>query len=348
MYRDATVAVVVPAYNEAEHVGDVLTSIPRFVDRVYAIDDQSTDGTWDEICRVVSETADIDASDDSAPPAGHRDPDPPEEDATDSRVEDAVPPATDGGTVPPDIVPIRHEENRGAGGALKTGFERAREEQMDVTVTLDADGQMDPDQMDDLVEPVATGEAAYAKGNRLADQEYRAEMPTFRLVGNWLLSTLTKVASGYWNVMDSQNGYTAISHRALRALDLESLGDDHEYTNDILVQLNVEGFDVVDVPMAAEYGEEDSTISLTGFVPQTSLALLQGFLWRLKERYVARDFHPLSLFYGIGAVAVLAGILRQLFRREDDGSVLLTLQGTFLVLMGMVLDRRENQREGGE
>ncbi|WP_435317316.1 glycosyltransferase family 2 protein [Haloarchaeobius sp. TZWSO28] len=344
MYRNATVAVVVPAYNEEDHVADVLTSIPRFVDRVYAIDDQSTDGTWDEICRVVSETVDAASGDENTSEDATDTPD----GASDTRVENAVQSVTDGGTVPPDIVPIRHEENQGAGGALKTGFERAREEQMDVTVTLDADGQMDPDQMDALVEPVATGEAAYAKGNRLADSEYRESMPTFRLVGNWLLSVLTKIASGYWGVMDSQNGYTAISHEALCALDLEALGDDHQYTNDILVHLNVEQLRVVDVPMEAEYGDEESTISLTGFVPQTSFALLHGFLWRLKERYLARNFHPLSLFYGLGVVAVLAGIARQLFRRDDDGSLLLTMQGAFLVLMGMVLDRRENQREGGE
>ncbi|WP_435362199.1 glycosyltransferase family 2 protein [Haloarchaeobius sp. DFWS5] len=344
MYGDSSVAVVVPAYNEENHVADVLQDIPAFVDRVYAIDDQSSDGTWDEILRVADEEADEQTvTDGGTASEGY-----PTADDTDHPT---IPsPDLDGVETPTDgrIVPIKHEVNRGAGGALKTGFERAMEDEMDVTVTLDADGQMDPGLMDGFVEPIAEGEADYTKGNRLARAEHRAKMPTFRLVGNWMLSVLTKVASGYWHVMDPQNGYTAISLDALEAIDLDAVGNDHEYTNDMLVQLNVEEMRVVDVPMEAKYGDEESTISLTGFVPMTSMTLLRGFFRRLYERYVARNFHPLSLFYGIGVVAIVAGVIRKLLSDDDDTSLLVALQGVFFVLVGMALDHYENATNGGD
>ncbi|MFC6955390.1 glycosyltransferase family 2 protein [Halorubellus litoreus] len=362
MYDGCTVAVVVPAYDEGDTVADVLASMPSYVDRVYAIDDDSTDDTWAEICRVAAGTdetmrptnednASESTATDGTTATGASDDDRTWASAADDDREErsqAVESIADGGTAPPDVVPIRHEENQGAGGALKTGYRRAMDDGMDVTVTMDADGQMDPADMADLVEPVAAGRAGYAKGNRLAKAEYREEMPTFRFVGNWLLSILTKIASGHWNVMDSQNGYTAISGDALAAIDLTAVGDDHQYTNDVLVQLNVEGVRVEDVPMPAEYGDENSTISLTGFVPQTSFALLEGFCYRLKERHVARDFHPLSMFYGLGVLTVLTGVVTKLHGDDDDGSLLVAIQGVAFLLFGMVLDRRENEHGGDD
>lgn len=346
MYRDATVAVVVPAYNEADAIADVLTAIPAYVDRVYAVDDASTDETWTEIQRVAG-GAGTDRGDDSSgfPDSAVATDATDATDAPDDAARSAAPASslTDGGVVSAGIVPIRHEENQGAGAALKTGYERAREDDVDVVVAMDADGQMDPDAMRELVEPVATGAAGYAKGNRLASPSYREEMPTFRLVGNWLLSVMTKVASGYWNVMDSQNGYTAISAEALDALDLSRVGDDHQYTNDVLVGLRVADVPVVDVPMDSTYGDEESTISLSGFVPRTSRSLFEGFCWRLTERHVARDFHPFSLCYGVGALAVVGSAFEQAFGEDDDdGSLLMALHGVALVIAGMILDRREN------
>ena len=316
-YEETDVGVVVPAYNEAEHVGDVLEEMPPFVDRVYAVDDASQDGTWSEIrTRAL----------------------------------------TDGGDpVDARIVPIRHAENRGAGAALATGYQRALADGMDVTVAMDADGQMDPDRMTALLDPIVDGTADYAKGNRLCDSEYRAAMPPFRQFGNWLLTLLTKVASGYWKTMDPQNGYTAISGRALEALDLEALPDGHDYTNDILVRLNVADLRVADVAMPAVYGEEESSIAYSRFVPATSATLLRSFLWRLRQRYLVRDFHPLALFYGAGAtsaaVGLLAGVdaLRRRYNGDEGadaravGSLVSLLFGCLFVLRAMVLDMRDNE-----
>ncbi len=269
MYRDHAVGVVVPAYDEAEHVGRVIDRIPAFVDRVYAVDDCSTDDTWEVILSRAADDGDAEpeSAGASEPPT----------------------PVPDGGRgAGPTVVPIRHDENMGAGGALKTGYRRALRDGMDVTVTLDADDQMDPGLMDRLLDPIVEGAAGFTKGNRLADGTTGAEMPTVRYVGNWVLTLLTKVASGYWGIRDPQNGYTAISHDALAAIDLDAVPDDHDYPNDLLARLNVAGVRVVDVPMPARYGDEESTIDFWSFVPRTSATLCRVFLWRLGRTYAGR------------------------------------------------------------
>ncbi len=374
-YDDHSIAVVVPAYNEVEHVGEVLDTIPPFVDRIYAVDDRSTDGTWAEIRRRVPETdvtdeADADRvrgavsvadggltleSDDGPTDDG----DGPAEESSEP-AGDGDEPADDGearsgDSVPVDdrIVPIRHEENRGAGAGIRTGYRHAYEDGMDVTVAMDGDGQMDPAYMPDLVDPVVSGEAEYAKGNRLADPEAREEMPAFRLFGNWLLTMLTKVASGYWKTMDPQNGYTAISHEALAAIDIDAIPAGHDYTNDLLVRLNVAGARVADVSMPACYGDEASTIDYSRFAPKTSWTLLQSFLWRLRRTYLTRDFHPLVFFYAVGAAGVGAavGMLVDALRRDEDaavpavGAVLSLLLGCLSVVAAMVLDAEDDASE---
>ncbi|MFW6321261.1 MAG: glycosyltransferase family 2 protein, partial [Halohasta sp.] len=181
MYNEHTVAVVVPAYNESGFVGDVIETLPEFVDRVYAVDDQSTDDTWREITAAADAVNETTAE-------------------------------TDGGAgFDQRVVPIRHDENRGVGGAIKTGYLRAREDEIDVTAVMGGDGQMDPAYLERIIEPIVNGEAEYAKGNRLVNDTDHTEMPRFRLVGNRILTLLTKIASGYWRVGDPQMGYTAIS-----------------------------------------------------------------------------------------------------------------------------------------
>ncbi|MHB9286841.1 glycosyltransferase family 2 protein [Halobacteriales archaeon Cl-PHB] len=344
-YDDHSVAVVVPAYNEDDHVGEVLDTIPAFVDRIYAVDDRSTDDTWAEIRRRVPEASDADRRQLSRADGGVavERPDP----ATNG---DA--PADDV-TVDDRIVPIRHEENQGAGAGIRTGYRHAHRDGMDVTVAMDGDGQMDPDRMPDLVDPIVEGEAGYAKGNRLADPEVREEMPGFRLFGNWLLTMLTKIASGYWETMDPQNGYTAISHEALDAIDLDAIPDGHDYTNDLLVRLSVAEVAVADVSMPARYGDEASTIDYASFAPKTSWTLLQSFFWRLRRTYLTTDFHPLVFLYGLGAAGAgaAAGLVADALRRDDGsavptvGAVLSFLLGCLAVVAAMVLDAETDAPE---
>ncbi|WP_245758001.1 glycosyltransferase family 2 protein [Natronobacterium haloterrestre] len=297
MYKGKSIAVVVTAYQEASFVGRVIETVPEFVDRIYAVDDASPDDSWEVITRVAERI------NESTEP-GH---------------ELAVADGGDGRRV----VPIRHDENRGYGTAVKTGYRRAAADGIDVVAVMNGDGQMDPEILDRIIDPVVTGEADYAKGNRLLYPEDREGMSTFRFVGNAMLTGLSKFASGYWTIGDPQNGYTAISREAIEELDLEEITDEYGFLNHILTHLNVEGLRVADVAMSAVYGDEESSIEYTSFVRYVSLLLLQSFLWRLKRRYVVEGFHPAVVFYGTGTAGMaggaagLAGAMRRLLRGED-------------------------------
>ena len=286
MYDGHAVGVVVPAYNEEGFVGPVIDTMPDFVDRVYVVDDRSTDGTWQEI-RDHAERAN--------------------RAATERRADATI---ADGGTGSARrVVPIRHDTNRGVGGAILTGYRRAHEDGMDVVAVMAGDGQMDPDQLDRLVDPVVNGAADYAKGNRLLHPEFRDGMPRFRLFGNAVLSLLTKVASGYWRVGDPQNGYTVVSDDALDALDLDDLYDEYGFANELLVRLNEHRMRVADVAVPARYGDEQSTIRYRSFVPRLSRLLLVNFCRRLGTRTTERGNRSAVVCYALGIVGVLATVL---------------------------------------
>ncbi|WP_440769538.1 glycosyltransferase family 2 protein [Natronorubrum sp. DTA28] len=355
MYRDASVGVVMPAYNEEGFVGDVIREMPDYVDRIYAIDDQSTDGTWDEILEAARADAGSDGASESREDAqlvadggfaGDRA-------AHDGGVSALAKRASVRDPIGR-VVPIQHRENLGAGGAIKTGYLAALEDAVDATVTVDADGQMDLSQMTRLLDPLVEGRADYAKGNRLLSAEYRAAMPRFRFVGNAILTFLTKIASGYWKTMDPQNGYTAISNDALEAVDLENLYEYYGYCNDLLVKLNVHDMRVADVAMPAVYGDEESSIQYSSYIPKVSTMLLQNFFWRLQTKYLVLDFHPLALFYLVGAGLAGAGVLAVgtalLAAVSSLGTlvggsttVLLLVAGVAFLLFAMVFDMAESE-----
>ncbi|MDQ3671229.1 MAG: glycosyltransferase family 2 protein [Actinomycetota bacterium] len=210
----------------------------------------------------------------------------------------------------PRVEVFSHERNGGVGAAIVTGYRRALEEGIDVTCVMAADNQMDPGELAGLVGPVARGEVEYAKANRLVSGEAWKVIPRTRYLGNAVLSLLTKIASGYWHVADSQAGYTAISWDALRALDVDQLYPRYGFPNDVLVHLNVQNARVRDVPSRPIYDVgESSGIELRSVVPRISWLLLKGFWWRMGHKYVIRDFHPLVFFYAFGVLMTLAGLL---------------------------------------
>ncbi len=210
----------------------------------------------------------------------------------------------------PRVSVIRHDSNRGVGAAIATGYRRALEDEVDVTCVMAADNQMDPAELRDLVEPVARGEVDYAKANRLVSGEAWKVIPRTRYLGNAVLSLLTKIASGYWHVADSQAGYTALSLTALRRLDLDELYPRYGFPNDMLVHLNLQNARVRDVPSRPIYDVgEHSGIRLRSVVPRISWLLVKGFWWRMGQKYVIRDFHPLVFFYVFGALMLVAGLL---------------------------------------
>jgi glycosyltransferase involved in cell wall biosynthesis len=258
------VAVVVPAFDEEQLVGETIRGIPEFVDAILVVDDASRDGT----AAVAEAVGDV------------------------------------------RVVVLRHERNGGVGAAIATGYRRALEEEIDVTCVMAADNQMDPSELRELVEPVARGEVEYTKANRLVSGEAWNVIPTTRYLGNAVLSLLTKIASGYWHVADSQAGYTALSLAALRRLELDELYPRYGFPNDVLVHLNVQNARVRDIPSRPIYDVgENSGIRLRSVVPRISWLLLKGFWWRMGQKYVIRDFHPLVFFYTFGALMLGVGFV---------------------------------------
>ena len=208
------------------------------------------------------------------------------------------------------VVIVTHDRNRGVGAAIVTGYKRALADSADVVCVMAADNQMDPADLESLVTPVARGELDYAKANRLTTGQAWELIPRTRYLGNAVLSLLTKIASGYWHVADSQSGYTAISHDMLAQLDLDRVYTDYGFPNDLLVHLNVWNARVRDFPSRPVYGVgERSGIRYRKVVPRISWLLVKGFFWRLREKYVIRDFHPLVFFYAFGFLATLVGLV---------------------------------------
>jgi glycosyltransferase involved in cell wall biosynthesis len=205
---------------------------------------------------------------------------------------------------------ISHERNSGVGAAIVTGYRRALEDGIDVTCVMGADNQMDPVELPGLVGPVARGEVEYAKANRLVSGEAWKVIPRMRYLGNAVLSLLTKIASGYWHVADSQAGYTTISRDALKTIDLDQLYPRYGFPNDMLVHLNVQNARVRDVPSRPIYDVgEQSGIKLRSVVPRISWLLFKGFWWRMGHKYVIRDFHPLVFFYVFGVLMTVTGFM---------------------------------------
>jgi glycosyltransferase involved in cell wall biosynthesis len=268
-YRDHTVAVVVPAYNEQLLIGETLSSIPSFVSKIYVIDDCSKDTTWN----LIQEYAKND----------------------------------------PRIVPIHHEVNQGVGAAIVTGYKRALSDGMDIAAVMAGDNQMDPAFLPQLLDPIVDGKCDYTIGNRLISPEYRKGMSKWRFFGNAILTFLTKMASGYWQMMDPQNGYTAISGRALERIGLEGIYPRYGYCNDLLVKLNVWGFRIKNLPHPARYGKEKSGIKYSTYIFRVSRLLFKDFLWRMKMKYVVLSFHPLVFYYALGFVITALGILGGLY-----------------------------------
>jgi glycosyltransferase involved in cell wall biosynthesis len=298
MYAGKTVAVVVPAHNEEKLIGQVLETMPAFVDLIVVVDDASTDQT---VVRAQ---------------------------AYEKRL-------------PARLQVLSHAQNQGVGGAIVTGYTYALQQQSDVVAVMAGDAQMDPADLERVVAPVARGEAEYVKGNRLFRGESWQMIPHYRYLGNAALSLLTKIASGYWHVADSQSGYTAIARIALERLDLERVYKRYGMPNDMLVKLNVGNFRVRDVSVRPVYNVgESSGIRLRKVVPTIAWLLCRGFFWRLKEKYILRDFHPLVFFYFLGLLLLPAGGLFGMYlivHRLLVGPVAATsaLFAAFLVISGL-------------
>ncbi len=256
----------------------------------------------------------------------------------------------------PRVRVIRHERNEGVGAAIVTGYRAAVADGIDVTCVMAADGQMDPADLETLAGAVARDEVDYAKANRLFTGEAWKLIPRSRYLGNAILSLLTKIASGYWHVADSQSGYTAVSRTLLEELDLGALYPRYGFPNDMLVQLNVWNARVRDFPSRPIYGVgERSGIKFRRVVPAISWLLFRRFWGRLWWKYVIRDFHPLVFFYALGTLLTVLGLALGIFEtilRLGGNTItpativlvaLLLISGTQFTLFAMWFDMETNK-----
>jgi glycosyltransferase involved in cell wall biosynthesis len=245
MYKNKKIGVVVPAHNEEEFIASVIGTMPDFVDKIYVVNDASTDKTIEIVFTKATQNE--------------------------------------------KLVIINRETNGGVGAAILSGHTRALQDDMDVLAVMAGDGQMDPAILGNILDPVVEGKADYVKGDRLSRQEHRIEMPPWRTFGNFLLTFLTRIASGYWNISDPQDGYTAISLEILKKLDLDRIEKGFAFENDMLVKLNVAGARVIDVQHPAIYCGQSSKIHYSKFIISTSWLLLKDFFWRIWAKYFKRS-----------------------------------------------------------
>lgn len=236
---------------------------------------------------------------------------------------------------------IAHEVNGGVGDAIVTGYKAAVEERIELTAVMAGDAQMDPDDLPVLLEPVASGEVDYSKGNRLFTGDAWNIIPRYRYLGNSALSAMTKVASGYWHVADSQTGYTVANLKSLETIDLDHLYKRYGFPNDILVALNVFDFKVRDVPIRPVYGVgEKSGIKLWKVIPTMSWLLIRRFWWRMFQKYVIHDTHPLVLFYLTGFAFILVGVIFGVLQivnklQGQDLAIATTVLSALLLISGL-------------
>jgi len=314
MYRNKKVAVVVPAFNEEVLIRPTLSSMPDYLDRIYAVDDCSSDRTAKVVKMLVKK---------------------------DKR-----------------IVHLRHKVDKGVGGAIATGYKRAVKDGMDVVAVMAGDNQMDPEFLTRLFDPIIDEKADYTKGNRLLADPYKFGMSPFRLFGNAILTFMTKVSSGYWNIMDPQNGYAAISSEAIKGINVDKMYKRYGYCNDLLVRLNIHNFKVLDVDIPARYGAEKSKIRYGTYIRKVSGLLMSDFFYRMIVKYMILSLHPLVFFYFLGFLMTILGVGGMIggffYMYYFNGSLILSemlsllvfMSGLQLTFFGMHFDMRasSNQR----
>jgi len=277
-------------------------------------------------------------------------------------VDDACPEgsgdAVEASVTDPRVHVLRHERNQGVGGATLTGYRQALADGCDVIVKLDGDGQMDPTLVPELVRPILEDEADYVKGNRFFDLEGLRPMPTVRLIGNALLSFVTKLSTGYWDLFDPTNGFTAIDARVAAMLPFAKLSRGYFFESDVLFRLGTLRAVVRDVPMPARYGSEESGLAPARVVPEFLRKHATNTAKRIFYGYFLRNFSIASLelllgplFLLLGAVVGAVGWLRSLAAGElaTSGTVMLAalpiLVGVQLLLAFFGYDIQNVPRE---
>ncbi len=313
MLKKKTIAVVVPAYNEEKQIGMVIESMPEYVDRIVIVNDFSKDNTAkvieDYIRNDKSEVRDLNHRKKIIPSKYNRAEIVAEQMRKDEN--DYYIPSEIVNKDPKNsrIILINHLENASVGASIATGYKWCLDNNIDCTAVMAGDGQMDPSELESICMPVVDGEVDYVKGNRLKHRSASLVIPKIRFFGNSVLSLMTKVASGYWQVSDTQTGYTAISLNALQGINIYNIYNSYGCPNDILVKLNIANFAIKEVPIKPIYNVgEQSKMKIFKVIPRISWLLSKLFWKRLYKKYLFRDFHPLFLLYHLSFLLLLINI----------------------------------------
>lgn len=364
MLKNKTIAVVVPAYNEEKQIGQVIETMPDFVDRIVVVNDNSSDKTADIIKKYIQqdgkETVKIPSilNEISKKTKYNR---------ADWLVQEQMKkelelfPASE--IVNEDdadhnrIILINQQKNQGVGAAIARGYKWCKDHGIDCTAVMAGDGQMDPDELEKICLPVVEEGIDYVKGNRLIHRSSLFVIPKIRYFGNSILSILTKIASGYWHVSDTQTGYTAISNSALNSIRLHKIYKNYGMPNDMLVKLNIAFCTLKEVEIKPVYDVgEKSKMKVWKVIPKISWLLIKSFFKRLWIKYLFRDFHPLFLLYNASFVLLLAAvpyaikILRIIITPPQANPVtvlaflFLFISGFQSLLFAMWMDIQDNER----
>jgi len=251
---------------------------------------------------------------------------------------------------------IRHDKNKGVGASIASGYREALKESMDIAVVITGGNQTAPAYLPAFLDPIVKRKADYAVGNRLQSPEYRKVLTKRRFFSTTFLNLLNKIASGYWQLMDPQNGYTAISRRALERIDPGKIYPRYGYSDDILVRLNTFGFKAVNVSYSVRNnGGGISGIGNHVHIFPRSLILIRDFFWRMKEKYLILNFHPLVFFYFFGILCFIASFFlgiyalyekivgaEPLFIRATLTLILLFI-GSMFILFAMLFDMEQER-----
>ncbi len=282
MYKEKKIAVVMPAFNEEKQITKAIDSVPLFVDCIIIVNDCSTDETFNVVKNHTKFLLGWKKN------GGGSD----NEKTADEKGK---------------IIILNHDKNEGVGGAIATGYKWARDKNYDIAVVMAGDGQMCPTDLTQLLDPIIEGKADYSKGNRF---KFYKKIPKIRFTGNLLLSYLTKFASGYWHILDSQCGYTAINKFALKVIDWDLMYKSYGQPNDLLVRLNIENMRVIEVPVYPLYnvGEKSKLLILKVALP-IALLIFSLFFYRIKKKYLGKNFHLIGVFYILSLLIITISLI---------------------------------------
>lgn len=308
MLHGKKIAVVVPAYNEETQIGMVIESMPNFVDRIIIVNDKSKDKTaevvLDYISKDTTQKIEIKRFPNPVVPTIYNEADQVVEQMNKEEIKYYKKQEIVNTNKETDrIILINHLENGGVGAGISSGYKWCKDHEIDCIAVMAGDGQMDPNELEDICTPVILEDIDYVKGNRLRHPSAKFVIPKTRFFGNSVLSMLTKIASGYWKVSDTQTGYTAISLRALSGIKIYEIYKSYGMPNDLLVKLNIAGCSLKEITIKPVYRiGEQSKMKVGRVIRRVSWLLLKLFFHRIWTKYLFRDFHPLFLFYHLAFV----------------------------------------------